>query len=139
MYYTRGLINHDFFNDYLKKKLPKKSLDIIYNEWKNIDEESIQIETLTFYFKGMGLCYYTELILLDINDCYIPVLIENINTSSPYCLSKSYFELEDDNDNNGDDDDDNNESHKMELNEICEKLHLIYNKQKFAELIGSLE
>lgn len=48
----------------------------------------------------MNSCYYTKLILLDITDYYIPMLIENINTSSPYCLEKSYFELDIDDENN---------------------------------------
>ena len=49
----------------------------------------------------------------------------------PYCLEKSYFELDNYNDNN-------DKTNKMELDEICEKLYLIYNKQKFGELISSL-
>lgn len=49
------------------------------------------MDILTFYFNSMNSCYNTELILLDVNDYYIPVLIENINTFSPYCLEKILF------------------------------------------------
>jgi hypothetical protein len=134
MYYTKGFINYEFFNNYIKNKLPKKCLETINSNWKNIDEDDRQIDILTFYFNGMNSCYYTELILLDIDNYYIPVLIENINTSSPYCLEKSYFEL----DNDDNDDDNIDKTNTMELDEICEKLYMIYNKQKFGELIGSL-
>jgi hypothetical protein len=113
-----------------------KCLKIINNNYKDFDKDERQMDILTFYFNSMNSYYNTKLILLDVNDYYITILIENLNTFSLYCLEKSYFDLDVDDNSDGDSDNDNNKTNIMELSEICKKLYVIYNKQKFSELIN---
>jgi len=129
-YYTEGRIGYEFFNEYIKSRLDKYSLKNINEFWKGLENDDKYLEIKTIYFKGMNLCYYTELILLDVDSKYIPVLIENINTSSPYCLEKNYWEL--------DLDDEDSEEKYIKLKEINHNLFPIFNKEKFTQLIGEL-
>ncbi len=95
-----------------------------------MEDEEKYVEAKTIYFKGMNQCYYTELILLDIDSKYIPVLIENINTSSTYCLEKSYWEY--------DNEDEYNEEKIIKLDEIINNLFPIFNKEKFSKIVYEL-
>ncbi len=134
-YYTEGRIGLDFFNEYIKKRLHKQCLKKINQIWTNLNEDEKYIEIKTIYFAGMNQCYYKELILLDVDSKYIPVLIENINTSSPYCLEKSFWEYDDEND---DINKDKNKEKIIGEEEIVNNLFPIFNKEKLKNVVNEL-
>jgi len=93
-YYKSRTIDLAFYNEYIEKRICKQSKKIINEMWKDLDDDEKLIDIKTIYFRESNDLTYTELILLDTDLGYIPVIIENINTSSPYCLEKSNYDYD---------------------------------------------
>lgn len=128
-YYTEGTIGLSFYSDYLEKRICKSAKKIINQMWKDLDDDKY-IDIKTIGFKGRNYWTYTELILLDTNSGYISVLIENINTSSPYSLERTSYDY--------DEDDDKTDDKMITLNKITNNLLEIYNKEKFSQMVKNL-
>ena len=142
MNYLTGTFNYDFYNGYLKTNMNAKSIKLVEKMWSNQLEHSDKlIDYMCFQFVNTEInCpngyIYNELNLLDIcshDNLYLPVFVENINTSSPYAQAKVYW----------DDDDDNNDDDEklMEINAILDLIIPGYDKvqiknkiNKFVEL-----
>ena len=103
MNYSIARINDNFFDKNLKKHI---SSNKIIKKIKNIIKE----EEYT----------YTEFLFFEIDNKYIPILIENINTSSPYAYEKGYFTLDN---NENEDNDEIYKNYKIEINDLCENLY----------------
>lgn len=126
MYYTRGIIDYNFLNGYLKNHIGKKGYKIILDTLKDLDDSEKFMEIISFQFSGIKQYYYNEIILISINDKYIPVFVENINTSSPYALSRLYQDFEEDDD----------EINDMELDEFVNCLFDFYDKDKIKKTVN---
>jgi len=93
--------------------------------WKNLDNKDKLIDIKTINFNGKNDWTFTELILLDTNSGYIPVIIKNINTSSQYCFEKSQFDYCIDNEIYS----------QITLGEIISNLLEIFDKREFCQII----
>ena len=77
----------DFIRDNIQKNLQSKC-DKIINDYGFIECYSIGLDS-------DRQCCYSELWLIDyhnVNNYYLPVFIEHINTSSEYAFSKCYLD-----------------------------------------------
>lgn len=123
IYYTRGSFSFEQFNDYIKDNLSTKEYKFLSNIWSNDEEAFIDFISITMpNEKGY---MYNELLLLDINseECsYLPVYIENINTSSPYAFMRSSFD---------------EENETMELDDLKELIMKNYNIDKIVDIVLS--
>ena len=77
MYLNEFCIDKSDYNEYIRRYAPKK-LDAIID---GLDDEDM-IEGYTLGLSNSRNCFYDQLWLIDSPNGYIPVLIENINTSS---------------------------------------------------------
>ncbi len=90
-----GSMDKDFFDNYIKDHI-QKNLHIKCN---NILDNEGFIEYYSIGIDSDRIACYSELWLLDINldaGLYLPVFIENINTSSCYALSRCNMDNDDD-------------------------------------------
>jgi hypothetical protein len=78
---TTVIIYKSGYNEYIRDNAPKQLNKII----DKIDEEDI-IEGYTIGLPNSSPVCYDQLWLINIRDEYIPVLIQNINTSSYFAL-----------------------------------------------------
>lgn len=132
MDYTLGTFDYIFFNDYIKQYLTQKELKIINNLWKNLYNDEKYIDYISIPLKGYRDYIYNELILLDVlndDNLYMFVFVQNINTSSQYSLVKSQY---DDNYDCSDDED----YQPLTLDIITNMLLPIYDKNKFRDTIS---
>lgn len=130
--YIEGRIGLAFYQEHLEIRICKSGKKIINQMWKDLDDDEKYIDIITIGFKGKNAWTYTELILLDTNSGYIPVLIENINTSSPYSLEKTSYDYD------NDEADDETNDKMITLNEITNNLLEIYDKEKFSQMVKNL-
>jgi hypothetical protein len=101
IYYSEGQFSKSQIDEYIKNSMSKKQYKILLNLWKNTDDKIIE-------FKSIGInnpngYTYNELFLFDINDNdnkYMPVYVQNINTSSVYALMRLGTNYDDDDDEN---------------------------------------
>lgn len=152
MYYTTGTFDYNFYNEYLKNNMSKKSARLVEKIWTSISESSDkQVDYICFQFGNPNGYMYSELILLDIcdsNNLYLPVFVENINTSSPYALARLYYDDDDnnnydndDNDNYDNDDNDDNicsdkKSNNMNVDSILNLIIEGFDKEKVKSIIN---
>jgi len=132
MNYSIARINDNFFDENLKKHI---SSNKIIKKIKNIIKEEEFIEIYSFQFSGNKEYTYTEFLFFEIDNKYIPILIENINTSSPYAYEKGYFTLDN---NENEDNDEIYKNYKIEINDLCENLYEGYYKNNVKELLLEL-
>jgi hypothetical protein len=98
IYLDQGNLDKKFYYDYIRQHIQER-FQIICDKIF-INEENF-IEYYSTSINNNMLCYYNELWFLDIGDVfkengiYLPVYIENINTSSYYSLAKSYINTDD--------------------------------------------
>jgi hypothetical protein len=99
---NQGLMDKLFFDNYISVRISsgcKKKCDKILEDNDFIEYYSIGIKSDRIDYNSIEL-YYNELWFLDINlndNKYLPVFIENINTSSYYSLSRCSMDNDDDN------------------------------------------
>jgi hypothetical protein len=99
-YLNEGSMDKTFFDEYIRHQIIssgcKKKCDKILEDFEFI-------EYYTIGLKSDRVACYSELWFLDINlddNKYLPVLIEDINTSSYYSLSRCSMDNDYDEDNN---------------------------------------
>lgn len=91
-YISSVVIGKSGYNEYIRRNAPKK-LDKIIDATD--DEEAIYGYTIGL--PNSRPCFYDQLWLIDAGDKYIPVLIQDINTSSCFAAwSCSIYQDEDD-------------------------------------------
>jgi hypothetical protein len=98
-YLNKGSMDKTFFNEYIRNNVQKN----LQKKCDKILEDFEFIEYYTIGLKSDRVACYNELWFLDINladNKYLPVLIENINTSSCYSLSRCSMDVDYDEDNN---------------------------------------
>lgn len=96
MYISETTITKEDFNNYIADNADKKIKDFVK---KISDEEYLECKRVSF--EGRQKWLYDELWFIDINDqngCYAPIIIQNINTSSPYAMWTSCLYDRDDDD-----------------------------------------
>lgn len=123
IYYTKGSFTLEQFNDYIKNNLSTKEYKFLNNIWQN-DEDTL-IDFISITMPNEKGYMYNELLLLDIRfqECsYLPVYIENINTSSPYAFMRSEFD---------------EEIETMELYDLKELIMKNYNIDKIVDIVLS--
>ena len=135
IYYTNGTFNEELYNEYVKKHLTTTSNNLINNMLNSYEAEDRYINYISIGLKSDRPCSYSELLLLDLNNnesTYIPVLIININTSSPYALMKS--NTDNDSDSNSDSDS-NIAKNKMNLYDLKNLIMKNYNSTKIINYV----
>ena len=80
-------INKSDFNTYLR--LDSNNTIINYIDTLEEDEDEYNIYCMKINLNGNYSYTYHELWLIDVNDSYIPLIVEDINTSSPHALWSS--------------------------------------------------
>lgn len=91
---TAGVIDETFFKDFILHNIQKN----LQAKCNKIISDYGFIECYSIGVKSSRDCYYSELWLLDINlntnnnNYYLPIFIQNINTSSEYAMSKCYLD-----------------------------------------------
>jgi len=107
MFYISSVsIDKSGYNEYIRRYAPKK-LDKIIDE---IDDEEA-IYGYTIGLSNSSPAFYDQLWLIDAGDQYIPVLIQNINTSSTMALWSCYIYQ---------DEDDEEEKEELSLDNVIE-------------------
>ncbi len=91
---TAGVIDETFYKDFIVHHIQKN----LQAKCNKIINDSEFIECYSIGIKSDRQCSYSELWLLDINlninnkNYYLPIFIEDINTSSEYAMSRSYLD-----------------------------------------------
>ncbi len=123
MYISETTITKEDFNNYIADNADKKIKDFV----KKIGDEDY-LECKRVSFEGRQKWLYDELWFIDINDqngCYAPVIIQNINTSSPYAMwTSSLYDRDDD------EEDDEEEAQSLEEVNFDTILNLVSNGYK---------
>jgi hypothetical protein len=128
IYYSEGQFSKSQIDEYIKNSMSKKQYKILLNLWKNTDDKIIE-------FKSIGInnpngYTYNELFLFDINDNdnkYMPVYVQNINTSSVYALMRL----------GTNDDDDDDENNFISIDDLKNMIIEGYNINKICDLVIS--
>ena len=89
---NNAYINKESYNEYIKKNAPKK-LNKIINKY---DDEDI-IECYTIGLPNSHPCYYDVLFVFPVEVDTIPVVIQNINTSSCFAMWNSNIYCDEEN------------------------------------------
>ncbi len=113
-------MDKDFFDEYIKHHIITKDCKKLNKKINDILEAEGIIECYSIGLKSERVASYSELWFLDINlesGLYLPVFIQDINTSSYYALSRCNNQ---DFDNDDDTDYDNFKSID-EILELCPK------------------
>jgi hypothetical protein len=98
IYYTTGSFNREYIDEYIKGSMSNKQYKILTNIFQEFEE---YIEYKSFTISNSNGYSYNELFLFDINsqdNKYMPVYVQNINTSSPYALMRLETDYEDEED-----------------------------------------
>ncbi len=88
----------NFYLDYIINKLGKKLVKYVENQYKGQDLDERFIEAYSITYSHELVCYYGELLLLDIglpDNKLLPVNFPMINTSSPYAFTRCSIEPDD--------------------------------------------
>lgn len=99
-YLNEGSMTKSFFDDYIKHHINKGNN---LQKCEKILEDYEFIEYYSIGLKSDRVACYSELWFLDINlndNKCLPILIEDINTSSYYSLSRCDMDIDYDEDNN---------------------------------------
>ena len=127
IYYKEGQFTKEQFNEYIKGHMSNKQYKILDSLWSSLDNEDDEfIEYKSITTSNENGHTYNELLLLDVNDInnkYMPVYIENINTSSLYALMRLYTDFEDD------------EDKYMSINDFKDLLMTNYDVSKICGLL----
>ena len=148
VYYTKGRFNEELYNEYIKQHLTTKSNDMINTILNSNEIEDRYINYISIGLKSDRPCSYSELLLLELDNndsTYIPAIISNINTSSPYALMRTYTDDEDDenneddendeNENENDNEDKNNDKCKMNLYDLKKLIMKNYDSTKIINYV----
>lgn len=95
-YLSTGTLNKDFYEDYLKSNAHSYANKLVSKIWS--EDPDIFIDYMVVGLAGRKQYLYGELWLLDIldeTDKYFPVLVQDINTSSVYSLSRCEMDSND--------------------------------------------
>lgn len=100
IHYSKGCFTKEHIDEYIKNSMSDKQYKIFINLWNDTKEEHIE-------FKSIGVSNangytYNELFLFDVgceNGKYMPVYVQNINTSSPYALMRLETDYDNEDDN----------------------------------------
>ncbi len=90
-----------FYEKYLVNKLGKKLVSFIEKKFSDTDKEDRFIEGYSITFDSELSCCYNELFLLDVgfdDNKFLPIIVDGINTSSPYALTKCSIDSYDEDD-----------------------------------------
>lgn len=122
--YSKGIFDKKTYNDFIKCYLTTKENYLVDAMFNSNDD---YINYISIGLKSEAFCCYDELLLLEINNleiCYLPVIIPNINTSSPYSLMRCYT------------DDDSEDEYQMTLGELQKIISKNYNIKKIINIIN---
>ena len=132
IYCENGRMPHSFFITYIKDYIPSYIMKKLSNSWINIDIDTDDkfIDYKLISLAGHTDYTYTNLWLLDLEisdivGTYYAILIQNINTSSPYSMVKCSFDIDEE------DEDDN----YLTINQIVDMVCKYNNKEKIKELL----
>jgi hypothetical protein len=123
-----GCINFNFYKTYLSNHMPSNKMNQKIIKWfEENEDELLEYKAFTITRKDENNVSYSECILLDFDDKFIPIIMTGINTSSSYAMSRCGMGREEDEDEI---------EETMTLNEIDEMLNI---KSDFKTVINNLE
>jgi len=130
-YCENGRLPYSFFTEYIKDYMHNYVLKKLDKIWKDLDVNDIFIDYKLVSLPGHKDYMYSHLWLLDLDleeicGTYYAVLIQNINTSSPYSMVKCSFDI---------DEDENDVNSNLTINEIVDLVSKYNNKEKIKELL----
>jgi hypothetical protein len=122
--FSEGQFYKQHIDEYIKNSMSYKQYKLLLDLWNKTGDEYIE-------FKSIGVSNpngytYNELFLFDIgceNGKYMPIYVQNINTSSPYALMRL--------DTNYDNEDDN----FMSIEELKDMIIKEYDIKKICDLV----
>jgi hypothetical protein len=120
-YINQGSMDKDFFTEYIREHIQT-------NLQKKCDKILEEIDFIEYYSIGLKsdrIACYSELWFIDIinlsNNKYLPVFIQDINTSSPYALSRcNMIDNEEEEEKNTEDDTEGENNNYKTLEEVLE-------------------
>jgi hypothetical protein len=148
-YLAEGLMDSEFFKNYLEDRCGKGFLQRIRKYWKDLDDEEegegLEYKVFALENANDNVVEYTECWLLDYENGYIPIIVGGINTSSCYAGRRLHMDR--------DTADTSNwlpmerefrevmEDYKTHytLNEICEMLAPCVSKEGLRKAVTRLE
>lgn len=135
-YLAEGMMDSEFFNNYLEDHCGKGFLPRIRKYWKDIDEEegeSLEYKVFALENANDNVVEYTECWLLDFQTGYIPIIVGGINTSSCYAGRRLHMDRE------IEQEEDDLLKTQYTLEEICEMLAPCVSKEGFRKAVTRLE
>lgn len=136
VFYSFGTMTHDFWKEYIKPKMSKESLKTVTKMWSVLH---IKDKSLDYYVISLPInkLYYQELWFLDIGiENYYVVLVDNINTSSPYALSRCDMDSENDCEfDENSDDPDHKSQFVMNIESILQMVCALNDKEAIKNII----
>jgi len=123
-----GCISFDFYKTFLSNHMPSNKMNQKIIKWfEENEDEVLEYKAFTITRKNENNVCYSECILLDFDDKFIPIIMTGINTSSSYAMSRCGMGREEDEDEI---------EETMTLDEIDEMLNI---KSDFKTVINNLE
>ena len=133
-YVSFGMMDSEFFTNYLEDRCGKGFLQRIRKYWKDVDEEEgegLEYKVFALENANDNVVEYTECWLLDYENGYLPIIVGGINTSSCYAGRRLHMDRE------IEEDDDVKTQYTLE--EICETLAPCVSKEGLRKAVTRLE
>ena len=112
---TRGCFGMEFYEDFIKHNLTKKQQKLL-KEAIN-DDGSAEYERIAFKSNTDSVVEFTTIFIIDVDGSSVPVICDNVNTSSCLALCLCGTDCE-----GGDESDEENELYSAkEIGDMCDK------------------